>query len=145
MFSLTAGIPALNIAINNSDFMHWMFQFMGATLVSLSYFKFLDLKKFSEAFSTYDPIAMKFSGYGYIYPFFELITGIGFLLALNVKALSVFVILFLFPTTMGVIKALREKRKFQCACLGTAFNLPLTKVTIVENVLMIIMSIMILI
>lgn len=143
LFALTAGIPALNVIINHSDFEHWMYQFMGAILVAFSYFKLLDLPKFAEAFSTYDPIAMRFSEYGYIYPFFELAAGIGFLLSFGVGALSLFVIFFLLPTTIGVIQALREKRKFQCACLGTAFNLPLTKVTIVENILMMAMSAMI--
>ncbi|HEY8280485.1 MAG TPA: MauE/DoxX family redox-associated membrane protein [Bdellovibrionota bacterium] len=145
LFGLSAGIPALNLMLGRSDFDHWMYQFMGATLVALAYFKFLDLPKFAEAFATYDPIASRLFPYGYLYPFFEITAGIGFLLALEVKILSVFVILFLLPTTVGVINALRKKRKFQCACLGTAFNLPLTKVTIVENVLMMAMSATILI
>lgn len=143
LFALSAGVPALNLALGGSDVEHWMHQFMGATLIALAYFKFLDLPKFAEAFSTYDPIAMKFYNYGYIYPFFELIAGIGFILSLQVEALSVFVILFLLSTTIGVIQALMQNRKFQCACLGTVFNLPLTKVTIVENILMIAMSVMI--
>jgi copper chaperone CopZ len=143
LFSLSAGVPALNLILGQSDLEHWMFQFMGATLIALSYFKFLDLPKFAEAFSTYDPISMRFYKYGYIYPFFELIAGIGFILSVEVRALSILVILILLPTTFGVIKALSEKRKFQCACLGTAFNLPLTKVTIVENILMMAMSAMI--
>lgn len=144
LFALSAGVPALNMLINHSDLMQWMYQFMGVTLIALAYFKFLDLPKFAEAFSTYDPIAMRFDKYGYIYPFFELAAGIGFVLSFGVKYLSLAVILFLLPTTIGVIKALSEKRKFQCACLGTAFNLPLTKVTIVENLLMMAMSAMIL-
>ncbi len=129
--------------LGRSDLDHWMYQFMGATFIALSYFKLLDLPKFADAFSTYDPIAAKFFKYGYIYPFFELFTGIGLLLAIETRVLSIFVILFLLPTTVGVINALRQNRKFQCACLGTAFNLPLTKVTIIENVIMIAMSIMI--
>lgn len=143
LFALSAGVPALNLALGKSNIHHWMYQFMGITLIALSYFKFLDLPKFAEAFSTYDPIAMKFYNYGYIYPFFELVAGIGFALSIQVEALSIFVILLLASTTVGVIQALRQNRKFQCACLGTAFNLPLTKVTIVENVLMIAMSLMI--
>src|SRR5262245_29227303 len=108
--------------------MHWMYQFMGVTLIALSYFKLMDLPKFAEAFAGYDPIAMKFYNYGYIYPFFELTAGVGFALGLAVKPLSAFVVLFLLPTTIGVVNALVKKRKFQCACLGTAFNLPLTTV-----------------
>lgn len=143
LFVLSAGIPALNVFMGRSDLEQWMHQFMGATLIALAYFKLIDLPKFAEAFSTYDPIAMKFYKYGYVYPFFELIAGIGFILSIKVEALSVFVILFLASTTFGVIQALRQNRKFQCACLGTAFNLPLTKVTVAENTLMIAMSLMI--
>jgi len=140
LFGLSAGIPAIHVLMSHSNFEQWMYQFMGVTLIALAYFKLLDLSKFAEAFSTYDPIAMKFHKYGNIYPFFELIAGTGFVLGVAVKALSILVILFLLPTTVGVVKALKQKRKFQCACLGTAFNLPLTKVTIVENILMITMS-----
>ena len=143
LFALSAGVPALNAIFNHSSFDQWMHQFMGVTLITLSYFKLMDLPKFAEAFSTYDPIAMRFFKYGYIYPFFELAAGIGLTLALQVKSFSLFTILFLIPTTAGVISALKAKRKFQCACLGTVFNLPLTKVTVVENVLMILMSAMI--
>ncbi|UYL07428.1 hypothetical protein B9G69_010260 [Bdellovibrio sp. SKB1291214] len=144
LFGLSAGVPALNAVINQAGWGHWMPQFMGVSLIALSYFKLSDLSKFTEAFATYDPIAMKFNAYGFIYPFFELVAGIGFILGLFINPLSVLVIAILLPTTFGVIKALREKRQFQCACLGTAFNLPLTKVTIVENILMIAMALMML-
>jgi hypothetical protein len=143
LFGLSAGVPALNVFVNQSDFMHWMYQFMGVTLISLSYFKLVDLPKFAEAFATYDPIAMRFQEYGFLYPFLELVAGVGFVLAIEGKALSILTLVILMPTTVGVIQALRQNRKFQCACLGTAFNLPLTKVTIVENILMMAMSAMI--
>ena len=144
LFGLSAGVPALNVLIGRSDLEHWMNQFMGITLIALAYFKFLDLPRFAEAFSTYDPIAMKNRTYGYVYPFLELFTGVGFALSVGVEFLAAFVILLLVPTTWGVVKSLRQNRKIQCACLGTAFNLPLTKVTIIENVLMMGMSLMIL-
>ncbi len=34
---------------------------------------------------------------------------------------------------MGVIRALRRGEQLTCACMGTAFNLPMTTVTIVED------------
>ena len=36
----------------------------------------------------------------------------------------------------GVLKALLDKRAIRCACLGTALNLPMTKVTLVEDLTM---------
>jgi len=34
---------------------------------------------------------------------------------------------------LGVLNSMRQKRKIQCACLGTLFKLPLTNVTLVED------------
>jgi hypothetical protein len=39
-----------------------------------------------------------------------------------------------------VIQSLVKKTKFQCACLGTIFKVPLSKVTLVEDLLMVVMG-----
>lgn len=143
LFGLSAGIPALHVAGRGLGFEQWMHEFMGVVLVALSYFKFLDLPKFAEGFSTYDPIAKRIRPYGYVYPFLELISGIAFLMSIAVPLVSALVILFLSSTTYGVAQALADKRKFQCACLGTIFKLPLTKVTIIENIVMLVMVAMV--
>ena len=36
----------------------------------------------------------------------------------------------------GVLKALLDKRTIRCACLGTALKLPMTTVTLVEDLTM---------
>jgi hypothetical protein len=36
----------------------------------------------------------------------------------------------------GVLNALRQKKQLRCACLGTALNLPMTTVTLVEDLAM---------
>jgi hypothetical protein len=46
---------------------------------------------------------------------------------------------------IGVLKSVLNKKKIQCACLGTVFNLPMSTLTIVEDSLMIVMSIAMLI
>ena len=43
-------------------------------------------------------------------------------------------------SAVGVVKALVAKRKIQCACLGTVFNLPMSRVTLIEDGLMIAMA-----
>jgi len=45
---------------------------------------------------------------------------------------------------IGVLKALLDKRAIRCACLGTALNLPMTKVTLVEDLTMALMAIVML-
>mgnify|MGYP001496561739 CR=1 FL=1 len=143
IFLLSAGIPALHVTRGDLGFDKWMYEFMGIILVALSYFKLLDLPKFAHGFSTYDPIAKRVRAYGYVYPFLELGSGAAFLMSFAVQLVSMLVILFLASTTYGVARALAEKRKFHCACLGTIFKLPLTKVTIIENTLMIVMATMV--
>ena len=48
-------------------------------------------------------------------------------------------------TAIGVTKALMDKKNIQCACLGTALKLPMTKATFIENTIMLVMAIWMLI
>jgi hypothetical protein len=43
-------------------------------------------------------------------------------------------------SSIGVIKSVLNKRKIQCACLGAVFNLPMSTVTIIEDLLMVAMA-----
>lgn len=119
----------------------FMNHLMAGFFVGLSFFKFLDLKAFSESFSSYDPLAQRWLGYGKVYPFVELFLGLLFISGRLLLVANVLTILVLSLTTYGVYLRLQSKSKFQCACLGTTFNLPLSNVTIAENVVMIVMAI----
>ena len=121
--------------------MNWMTNFMGGFFIVFSFFKFLDLNGFSNSFATYDIIAKKWKGYGKIYPFIELILGIAYLLAIYSAIINTICILILTASTIGVIQAVLSKKQIQCACLGTVFNLPMSTVTIIENLTMISMAI----
>lgn len=131
-------------SLQNFDFMHWMRHFMGWFFIWFSFFKFLDIKGFSNAFSGYDPIAKRVKAYGLAYPFIELGMGLAFLLSSNVLLLSVLTIAILSLTTIGVVRVVLNKEEIQCACIGTGFNLPMSTVTIVENAIMIGMAIVML-
>lgn len=41
---------------------------------------------------------------------------------------------------IGVLQAVLNKRKIECACLGAVFKLPMSTVTIIEDALMMMMS-----
>ena len=119
-----------------------LLHFMAGFFIIFSFFKLLDLGSFSISFRKYDPLATIYSPYSYAYPFIEL--SIGIIYYLNIKDIMLFtniaVILILLPTTFGIIRTLQNKKDMQCACLGTAIRLPLTKVTVAENGLMILMA-----
>lgn len=118
----------------------FMNHLMAGFFIGLSFFKLLDLKAFSESFSSYDPIAQRWLSYGYIYPFVELGLGLLFISGKLLMLANAGTVIVLSVTTYGVYKRLQSKSQFQCACLGTTFNLPLSNVTIVENVAMIAMA-----
>ena len=118
----------------------FMNHIMAGFFIGLSFFKFFDLNAFSKSFSSYDPIAQRWQGYGKVYPFIELLLGLLFVSGEMLLLASAFTILILSITTYGVYLRLQSKSKFQCACLGTGFNLPLSNVTITENLVMIAMA-----
>jgi cation transport ATPase len=123
-------------------FLHaWMHDFMGAFFLVFAFFKLLDLRGFANAFAMYDPLAKRVRAYGWIYPFIELALGMAFLLYWQMVAASIATIVVLGITTLGVIRVLMNKQTIQCACVGAGFNLPMSTVTVIENTLMIGMSV----
>ena len=132
---------ALLINWTNFNASNFMFDFMGLFFIVFSFFKILDYKNFPRSFAMYDPIAKRIPIYGWIYPAIETVLGLAFLfrVALNFSLIATIIILGI--TTVGVTRALIDKRAIQCACLGTALKLPMTKATFIENSIMIIMAI----
>lgn len=123
----------------NSDFVDpaaLMNTFMGGFFVVFSFFKFLNLKGFVEAYSTYDIVARRYPWYGYVYPFIELGLGVAYLLGTFPVGTNLVTFVVMAVSTVGVVKALLKKNDIECACLGTIFKLPMTKVTFFEDSLM---------
>ena len=118
-----------------------MFDFMGLFFIVFSFFKMLDLKNFPTSFSMYDPLAEKILFYGWVYPFIEIALGLMFLVRFELNIALYVTIVILGITTFGVTKTLMNKKNIQCACLGTALKLPMTEATLIENALMLSMSI----
>jgi copper chaperone CopZ len=122
------------------DLHRWMTNFMAGFFIVFSFFKLLDLAGFANSYAMYDLLAKKWSGYGYIYPFLELGLGIGYALTWQPLFVNSLTILIMGFSTIGVVQAVLKKQSIQCACLGTGFNLPMTTVTIVEDLLMVAMA-----
>ncbi len=137
---LVGGVLLVQIKSGAWDGMEMMQHFMGGFFVVFSFFKFLDLRGFAASFSTYDPIAARWVGYGFVYPFIELALGAAYLLGYGMSLVSLATLVILGIGTIGVARSVLNKRRIQCACLGTVFNLPMTKVTLIENSLMLIMA-----
>ena len=122
-----------------------MLDFMGLFYIIFSFFKILDVKGFSNSFRMYDPLAKILPLYGIIYPLIEVLLGIMFLTRIEVELALILTIIVLGITTLGVTKTLLNKKSIICACLGTTLKLPMTEATLIENSIMIIMSLSLLI
>ena len=142
LFLIFFYITVFSLLMNRSNF-HvnaFMYDFMGLFYIVFSFFKFLDYKNFPASFSMYDPIAKILPLYGWIYPIIETLLGLFFLLRYQLLLSLITTIILLGVTTIGVTRSLLKKSDIQCACLGTALNLPMTKATFIENFIMILMA-----
>ncbi len=113
-----------------SDF---IFYFMTGFFLVFSSFKLMDLKGFAEGYSTYDLLAKRWFGYGYVYPFIELAFGLLMLSGVHSGALlwSEFIVMSF--SGLGVAIKMAHKEELMCVCLGTFLKVPLTKITLIED------------
>jgi copper chaperone CopZ len=118
----------------------WMLNFMAGFFLVFGAFKLFDLRGFCDAYSTYDLLAKRVYNYGLIYPFLELALGFAFLFRFQLEIALWFSIALMAFSSLGVIQALFEKKKIRCACLGTALNLPMSTITLLEDLGMVIMA-----
>lgn len=110
-----------------------MYAFMGFFFVLLSLFKFFDLSGFVEGFSTYDLITPRVRAYGYAYPFIELALGLAYIGQYQLELINWVTVVVMAISGLGVLRNLSQGNKIKCVCLGTALNVPLTAVSLLEN------------
>ncbi len=110
--------------------------FMGGFFLTFSGFKLLDVKGFADAYQTYDLLAKRSRLYAFSYPFIELLLGFCLLFSFQIRIVSLITFLIMGISAIGVFGALKSNRKFQCACLGAKLKLPMTKITLTEDLLM---------
>ncbi len=141
VFGFILGVTLLVEATSgNFNTMNWMRHFMAGFFLVFSFFKLLDVPAFAMSYSSYDIVARRWLGWGYVYPFVELAFGLLFLTNFLPVFTNAATLVVMSVSTVGVIQSLLAKRKFQCACLGAVFNLPMSTVTLTEDLLMVGMS-----
>ncbi|QDV26015.1 heavy-metal-associated domain-containing protein [Aureliella helgolandensis] len=118
----------------------FMNNFMGFFFLGFAFFKLLNISKFADAFATYDIVAGRSRAYALAYPWIELSLGLLFVTRTLPMLANILTAVIMSVGLIGVIAAVRKKQTIQCACLGTAFNLPMSVVTIIENSVMLVMA-----
>lgn len=107
--------------------------FMTGFFLVFAGFKLIDLEGFAEGYSTYDLLAQRWYGYGYVYPMIELAFGLAMLIGIESKGLFLAEFVVMLFSGVAVAIKIAKKERFQCACLSTFLKVPLTKVTLVED------------
>ena len=121
--------------------MLWMRHFMAGFFIVFAFFKLLNLEGFATSYAMYDIVAARWRGWGKVYPFVELALGVLYLIDVAPLWTNVATVVVLGVSSIGVIESNLNKRKIKCACLGDVFNLPMSTVTVVEDVGMVAMAV----
>lgn len=88
------------------------------------------------AYRKYDLLAMVSPLYTKLYPFLEIGFAVAYFTNWNMTLVNTLVLGVMLVSALGVYLKLRKKEEIPCACLGTVFKVPVTWVTLGEDLLM---------
>lgn len=135
---------SLMSALTNFNVEEWLRWFMGGFFIIFGSFKLIGYEMFVLAFPSYDIIAKKHKLYAYVYPFIELFLGVLYVLNLMIIPRDIFTLIIMSVSAVGVAKSVMHRDHIQCACLGNIIRLPLTTVSLIENITMVVMALVML-
>lgn len=144
IFSLIGLITLGHQLYYGFNFMAGMRIMMAAFFLIFGLFKVINLAGFAEAYSMYDLIAQRLYWYGYLYPFLELFLGVAYLLKWRLFEINIFTLVLMSVSAVGVFNELRKGKTIVCACLGAVFKIPMTYVTLAEDLIMAVMAVVML-
>jgi copper chaperone CopZ len=130
------------IAVASAVSGDWMQNVMAGFFIVFGAFKLFDVPSFAQSYARYDVIAKVFKPWGLAYPFIETALGFAYLFSFHVPVLNWIALGLSLLGAVGVIQSVMRKEIIQCACLGTVFQLPMSTVTILENLGMAAMALM---
>ena len=132
---------AFDLWLAGNSFMN---MFMGLFFLFFASFKLMDINAFADGFCGYDLIAARSRAYAYAYPFIELLLAVSYLSGFAPLFTNGFTLLLMAVGGAGVIHSISKGRKLNCACLGKVMSVPLSVVSVVENLGMGLMALLML-
>jgi hypothetical protein len=126
-----------NNELNDNELMN---NIMSSILFIFGGLKLFDLQKFSTIFSKYNLISKKIPYYSYFYPFIEIILALALFYRYKIDIIYSLIIILMLISLVSVSISLYRCQELRCGCLGSFFHIPLSYVTISENVIMLLMS-----
>jgi len=110
--------------------------FMGTILILFGILKLYDLPKFAKIFQKYDVISNKIPQYAFLYPFIEILLGIALFKKYRLEKINKIISFTMGISIISVILSLIKGQELRCGCLGSFFHVPLSYVTLSENLMM---------
>ena len=141
ILAIVGACTAIGVFLFNQDL---MLAFMGWFFLVFGTLKVIRIKGFAEAYQMYDVLAKRSNIYAYVYPFLEIGFGLAYLFVWHIEVVSAAVVVIMLIGAYGVYLKLKEHEEIPCACLGTVFKVPMTWVTLGEDLLMAAMALIIL-
>lgn len=135
----------LTSSYSSFSFEEWSRLFMGVFFVVFASFKFVGYKMFSMMFAGYDVIAKRSMLYSHLYPFIELGLGLAYLFNIAPVARDISTLIIMSVGTIGVYQEIKKRSGIHCACLGNLIKLPLSSISLVEDVGMGLMALIMLV
>lgn len=139
---LIAALAASALSFSKGE--GWMHFFMGFFLCQFAMLKIFHPVDFADGFQMYDLTAKKSRLYAFIYPFIELALGLCYLAFAMPILVYLITIIVLGFGAIGVILALKKGLDVRCVCMGTVLDVPLSTVTLTEDLLMVLMALILL-
>lgn len=127
-------ISVLAAVLNNGGWAEYARWFMGVFFVVFASFKLVGYKMFAMMFAGYDVVAKRFKPYAYAYPFIELLLGLLYLFDAIPMIRDITTLLIMGVGAIGVLQEVKKRSGIHCACLGNVIKLPLSTVSLVEDV-----------
>lgn len=122
----------------------WMHYLMGFLFCQFALLKLFNILGFADGFQMYDLVAKKSKAYAMGYPFIELALGLAYLSFFLPILTYLVTIVVMAVGTVGVVQTLRKGMNIQCACMGTVLSVPLSTVTLTEDIGMGVMALLML-
>ncbi len=144
IFMIIIGLTAGRQLYGGWNLRDAMSDFMGFFFIIFGGFKVINWRGFVEAYRIYDILAQRSIVYAYAYPLIELSLGAAYLLHLYPFATNLITLVVMLVSSIGVALELSKGKTIVCACLGVVFKLPMTYVTLLEDLLMTTMALMML-
>ncbi len=117
-----------------------MLDFMAAFFFIVGSVKLSRIHAFTKTFQLYDEIAKHSKLYAYLYPFIEIGIGVALLFRYEVLIVVWVTLCLMLIDSLGSYQGIRNPSVRASATLGTVFRLPMTWVTLGEDVLMALMA-----